>query len=136
MGALCGSRAPLASARRPDSAGSWPVGDARPMISLALALLAAAPGDLPPCPGINPSIRRPRGSNCLGIRPDQCGADRVRRFLRRPATPAVRAQVRRLAGHAQIRWIRPGEPVIQDLRADRLNMELDRRGRIARVDCY
>jgi hypothetical protein len=105
------------------------------MFTLALALLAA-PGDLPPCPGINPDIRRPRGSNSLGILPAACGADSARAFLRQPATPAVRARVRRAVGHDQIRWIRPGEAVIQDLRRERLNMQLDRRGRIAFVDCY
>ena len=107
------------------------------MITSALAaLLAAGPGYLPPCPGINPAVRRERGSNCLGIRPDACGADHARAFLHRPATRVVRAQVRRAVGHDRIRWIRPGEPVIQDLRANRLNMQLDRRGRIAVVDCY
>lgn len=105
------------------------------MLVLALALLAAS-GGLPPCLGINPDIRRPRGSNCLGIVASACRADRVREFVRQPATPAVRARVRRLVGHDRIRWIRPGEPVIQDLRADRLNMQLDKRGRIAIVDCY
>jgi hypothetical protein len=106
------------------------------MLLPTLALLLAAPGDLPPCPGINPAIRRPRGSNCLGLLPSQCGADRVRRFLRQPATPQLRKAVQRAAGHGNIRWIRPGEPVIQDLRPGRLNMQLDRRGRIAAVDCY
>ncbi len=106
------------------------------MLLPTLALLFAAPGDLPPCPGINPSIRRPRGSNCLGIVPGACGADRVRRYLRQPATPDVRRTVRRAVGHTSIRWIKPGEAVIQDLRRDRLNMQLDRRGRIAVIDCY
>lgn len=105
------------------------------MLILALALLAA-PGDLPPCPGINPDIRRPAGSNCLGVVPKACGADKARRFVGQVATPAVRARVRRVVGHPEIRWIRPGEPVIQDLRRSRLNMQLDRRGRIAVVDCY
>lgn len=105
------------------------------MISVVLALFAAS-GDLPSCPGINPGIRRPPGSNCLGILPSACGADRARAYVGRIATPALRARIERVVGHDQIRWIKPGEPVIQDLRHNRLNMQLDKRGRIAIADCY
>ena len=94
------------------------------------------PGDLAPCPGINPAIRRPRGSNCLGILPRQCGADQARVFIGRVGSPQTRAAVSGLVGHQRIRWIRLGEAVTADLRPDRLNIELDRRGWIAAVDCY
>jgi len=93
-------------------------------------------GDLAPCPGINPAIRRPRGSNCLGIVPGQCGADRVHGFVGRVATPATRKAIAVTAGHRRIRWIREGEAPTEELSANRLNVVLDRRGGIAIVDCY
>ncbi|NNM76298.1 hypothetical protein HJG53_05200 [Sphingomonas sp. ID1715] len=105
------------------------------MLSLALTLLAA-PAAIDACPGIDPGLRRARGTNCYGITLRECGADRARAYLGLRATPAVRLRVRRAVGHDQIRWIRPGEPVIQDLRRNRLNMQLDKRGRIAIADCY
>ena len=98
--------------------------------------VARRPGDLAPCPGINPDIRRPLGSNCLGIVPRQCGADRVRRFLGKPANRANRVAVEGTVEHDRIRWIRPGEAVTQDLRADRLNVMLNPRGRISKIDCF
>ena len=120
------------------------------LVPLAAMLLVAAapppspaspprvrlPGDLAPCPGINPDIRRPKGSNCLGIVPAACGANRARGFVGRPASPRTRAALRAAVGHDRIRWIAPGEPVTQDLRRERLNVLLDRRGRIAGLDCY
>ena len=98
--------------------------------------VARRPGDLAPCPGINPDIRRPPGSNCLGIVPRQCGADRVRRFLGKPANRATRIAVERAVEHNRIRWIRPSEVVTADLRTDRLNVMLSPRGRISKVDCF
>jgi hypothetical protein len=87
------------------------------------------------CPGMNPQ-RRPRGSNCFGIFPEQCGADRAATFLDQPLTPESRAQIEEIAPLGGIRFIRPGEAVIQDLRTGRLNIELDVQGNPARIDCY
>ncbi len=92
--------------------------------------------DLAPCPGINGDIRRPAGSNCLGILPEQCGADKLTAYKNKVADAAVRAEVGKIVGHDEIRWINPGDAVIQDLRPDRLNMELDDQGRIEKSDCY
>jgi hypothetical protein len=103
---------------------------------LSAALMSGSAGDLPPCPGINPDIRRTRGSNCLGILLHQCGADRLRPFFERTAGPNTRNAIVRAVGHSRIRWIAPGQAVTQDLRPDRLNAELDGRGRIAKFDCY
>jgi hypothetical protein len=97
---------------------------------------ANAPGDLAPCPGINPDIRRLAGSNCLGVLPAECGADKATAFVGRNADSRARGDVAAAVGHASIRWIAPGEPVIQDLQRSRLNILLDERGRIAKADCY
>ena len=97
---------------------------------------ARAPDDLPPCPGINPDIRRPKGSNCLGIVPAACGADRARGFIGRPADAPTRAALSATVGHERIRWIAPDEAVTDDLVSSRLNVLLDRRGRIDELDCH
>jgi hypothetical protein len=89
-----------------------------------------------PCPGYSDDIRRPLGSNCLGILPTACGADRVADIIGARDTPALRARVSALLGNGNQRWIAPGEPVTEDLRPDRLNVELDAQGRVAVVDCY
>lgn len=96
-------------------------------------------GDLAPCPGINPDIRRPAGSNCLGITPDQCGADAAQGYVGQMGTPEAREALRRMAvstTNGDFRWIPYNTPVIEDLRPHRFNVELDPEGRIARIDCY
>jgi Peptidase inhibitor I78 family len=118
------------------------------LVLISAALLAAASaspsapwpgvrqrGDLPPCPGVDPNIHRPKGSNCLGILPQQCGADRVQMYRGRRDTPALRAEIAQKAGHDRIRWYRRGQPLTADLRIDRLNVEIDRRGQLAKFDC-
>jgi len=94
---------------------------------------------LAPCPGINPDIRRPAGSNCLGITPDQCGADKAQGYIGKKGTADARAELEGLstskAPHS-FRWIPYMTPVIEDQRADRFNVELDQNGTISRIDCY
>ena len=100
---------------------------------------APQPGDLPPCPGINPDIRRPPGSNCLGITLDQCGADKAQVYVGREGTPQLRARLEQLAvskADGNFRWIPYMTPVIEDLRNNRFNVELDEAGKIARIECY
>ncbi|QLC23849.1 hypothetical protein HFP57_01575 [Parasphingopyxis algicola] len=96
----------------------------------------AAEGDLPPCPGINPDIRRPAGSNCLGIVPELCGADRLRDLVGRVADDATRREAVAAVGHDDIRWIRPGDGVNDDLQPNRINIQLDDANRIETIDCY
>jgi hypothetical protein len=87
------------------------------------------------CPGMNPQ-QRPRGSNCFGLFAEQCGADRATAFLSQPLTQGTRNSIEQIASPGGIRFIRPGEAVIQDLRPDRLNIELDAQGAVERIDCY
>ncbi|GIX15104.1 MAG: hypothetical protein KatS3mg118_3063 [Paracoccaceae bacterium] len=62
---------------------------------------------------------------------DACGAARLQRFVGRPY-----AELRpRLDPRLPTRVLRPGDVVTMDYRADRLNVELDRRGRIRRIRC-
>lgn len=97
---------------------------------------ARAADELPTCPGINPDIRRPKGSNCLGIVPSQCGADTARRFLGQRYDEALHTRIEQAVGHARIRAVREGDAVTDDLRPDRLNVFYNRSGKITKVDCY
>jgi len=87
------------------------------------------------CPHQNPE-QRPRGSNCFGIFPEQCGADRAAAYVGQSLTPEKRRDVEAIAPPGGIRFIRPAEPVTDDLRFGRLNVLLDTQGRIDKVDCY
>lgn len=93
------------------------------------------PGDLAPCPGINPDIRRPAGSNCLGITPEECGASLAQQYVGRKGTPALRKEISELAV-GSFRWIPYGTAVTDDLQAGRMNVSLDEDGTIAKVDCF
>jgi hypothetical protein len=56
--------------------------------------------------------------------PNACGANRIKPFVGRKATPSVRAEVARATGAKAIRWITPGMAVTMDYRTDRLNVSL------------
>jgi hypothetical protein len=47
----------------------------------------------------------------------------------------VEAEALRLSGAGTVRWIPMGAMVTMDYRADRLNLRLDRKGRILGVSC-
>ena len=106
-----------------------------PPISLRPPVSEPQPGDLAPCPGINPDIRRPAGSNCLGITPDECGADQVQLYVGVEGKPNIRDQI---ASHSKgrFRWIPHMTAVTDDLDPTRMNVLLDENGIIVRIDCY
>lgn len=87
------------------------------------------------CQGMN-SDWRPRGSNCYGIFPEQCGADLARAYLGRPLTPELRTRIAGYSPAGDVRFIRPGEAVIQDLRFGRLNIGLTSQNLIEEADCH
>ncbi len=60
-----------------------------------------------------------------------CGAQRFAALLGQPFTPELRARLPREG----VRIIRPGEAVTLDYAPLRLNVELDRAGRVARIVC-
>lgn len=62
---------------------------------------------------------------------DLCGASALAGLVGQPAEVAKTMQL-----PAGTRIINPGDPVTRDLRRDRLNIETDTEGRIARVACY
>lgn len=66
---------------------------------------------------------------------DACGAAAAGDAIGRKDTPALRAEVARKVGHSRIRWLPPGTMVTQDLRGDRLNVDIDAGGVIVRARC-
>lgn len=66
---------------------------------------------------------------------DACNTAGAADAIGRKDNPTVRAQVARKVGHDRIRWLPPGSIVTQDLRADRLNVDIDAGGVIVRARC-
>jgi polyisoprenoid-binding protein YceI len=75
------------------------------------------------------------GSPANAARQDACNAGAVPDAIGRKDTPALRADVTRKVGHSRVRWLPPGSIVTQDLRSDRLNVDIDGSGVVTRVRC-
>jgi hypothetical protein len=81
------------------------------------------------------------GSGCAGradVLPGPgglCDAAKARPLIGKSRAPAVESQALKLSGARRVRWIPEGAAVTMDFSPDRLNLYLDRKGRIARVRC-
>lgn len=64
-----------------------------------------------------------------------CREEAARDLLGRPAGPELERLALERTGARTLRWIRPGDAVTMDYRADRLNVELDGQGRARRFSC-
>lgn len=64
-----------------------------------------------------------------------CDAAPARGLIGRPASPALAAEAQRLAGARVWRWLRPGQIVTMEYRADRLNLRLDAQDRVEDINC-
>lgn len=93
---------------------------------LALATTLAA------CTGLQPDAGRPGEA---AAQSGACHADPVQWAIGQEATQPTMARVWRESHAGLIRPIAPGQPVTKDLRADRVNVELDRDNRIVRIYC-
>jgi hypothetical protein len=71
----------------------------------------------------------------MGILPDTCGADRAARFVGEELTAGMRGRLDAMSG-STTRYLEEDSPQSEDLDGGRLNIILDREGRIERVDCY
>lgn len=66
---------------------------------------------------------------------DGCNAAAAGDAIGRKDTSALRVEVTRKVGHGRIRWLPPGTIVTQDLRGDRLNIDIDAGGVVVRARC-
>ena len=64
-----------------------------------------------------------------------CGADKVRAYVGKEATQALRAEVAAKSGAKSIRWLTPDAMITMDLRHDRLNAHLGMNGKIGSFRC-
>jgi hypothetical protein len=64
-----------------------------------------------------------------------CNAAPAQKLVGRAKSSAAGGQARRLSGAAAVRWIPEGTMVTMEFREDRLNIHLDRRNKIVRINC-
>ena len=64
-----------------------------------------------------------------------CNAARVQDLVGRPAGTELGADALRRSGARTLRWLRPGDVVTMEYRADRLNIHLDAQNRVSRLVC-
>ncbi|MFN3943991.1 MAG: I78 family peptidase inhibitor [Allosphingosinicella sp.] len=64
-----------------------------------------------------------------------CNVEAVQNLVGQQATAELGRDALQRSGSGALRWIRPGDAVTMDYRTDRLNIELDARGRVARIYC-
>lgn len=99
------------------------------MLSTACSVPAA---EGPASPGTNPPEAYPEA----GVTPGrECRDSGFARFVGREGTQALATEARDAAGAAVVRWLRPGQVVTMEYRRDRLNIEIDARGRVRALRC-
>ena len=67
--------------------------------------------------------------------PGKCVADGLSGLTGKTRGEAVTRDALRLSGAKTIRWISPGMAVTMDYREDRLNLDVDDKGKITRAHC-
>lgn len=65
----------------------------------------------------------------------ECKAEAAAALIGRAASPEVGSEALRMTGAKGLRWIRPGDAVTMDYRADRLNVKLDDSGKVESFNC-
>jgi hypothetical protein len=64
-----------------------------------------------------------------------CDAAPARHLVGRPASPELAAEAQRRTGARVWRWLRPGQIVTMEYRADRLNIRLDAQDKVEGLSC-
>ena len=64
-----------------------------------------------------------------------CNAQPAQMLVGRQGGPALAQEAQRLANAAAVRWLRPGQIVTMEFRADRLNIHLDAQEKVERITC-
>jgi hypothetical protein len=66
----------------------------------------------------------------------KCAAGPVQDLIGRRRSDAVGADALRRSGAKMLRWIGPDTAYTQDLRSDRINLEIDRSDRVTGIRCF
>ena len=64
-----------------------------------------------------------------------CNAAPAQGLIGRPASASVAEEAQRLTGARVWRWLRPGQIVTMEYRADRLNLRLNAEDKVAAITC-
>ena len=64
-----------------------------------------------------------------------CDAAPARGLIGRSASPELAAEAQRFTGARVWRWLRPGQIVTMEFRADRLNIRLDAQDKVEGLSC-
>ena len=64
-----------------------------------------------------------------------CNAAPAQGLIGRQSSPSLAEEARRLSGARVWRWLRPGQIVTMEYRADRLNLHLDAQDKVERINC-
>ena len=64
-----------------------------------------------------------------------CDASRAQMLIGRARSEKLGAEAKRLSGATARRWIRSGAMVTMDYREDRINLRLDTKDKVAKIDC-
>jgi hypothetical protein len=64
-----------------------------------------------------------------------CDASKAQKLVGRARSAKLGAEALRLSGATALRWIPPGAMVTMDYREDRVNLRLDARDKVVKVDC-
>ena len=89
-------------------------------IAVAAALLAAGCATAPPAEAGGQG---------------KCDASRAQKLIGRTKSAGLAAEAKRLSGATALRWIAPGTMVTMDYREDRINLRVDSKDRLIKVDC-
>lgn len=65
----------------------------------------------------------------------KCDASRAQKLLGRTRSARLDSEARRLSGATAVRWIAPGAMVTMDYRENRINLRVDSKNRVVKVDC-
>ena len=64
-----------------------------------------------------------------------CNAAPAQGLLGRPSSPELAREAQRLTGARVWRWLRPGQMVTMEFRADRLNLRLNAGDKVEAITC-
>ena len=81
------------------------------------------------------SAQTPDPAQPAAIGEGQCDAAKAQHLIGREGTESLGAEAMKLAGAGLWRFLRPGQIVTMEYRADRLNVVLDAQGKVEAIRC-